>query len=88
MEASDGVLHAGILWWLNHKNLLQNRFQPGDDPLDWIEEFICLDRANNTNVFLFAESYDMSDIREEFEEEINNYKKQIKKLGFTLRVAD
>jgi hypothetical protein len=75
----NAIIHSDVVQWMR-RNIIgfNSTYKELDNPLDYINEFITVDRSGITNTFVLAESYDLSEV-EEFENEINNYIENFKK---------
>ena len=64
----DTVLHSDIIQYMNKVIPdFQAHYAENDNPLDYLNEFITVDRKNDTNTFFLAESYDPDEVEEEIE---------------------
>ena len=51
-------IHADIVEWLNELGILKNcTYEEGDDPANYLDEFLSIERKGETDDFLLAESY-------------------------------
>lgn len=70
-------IHSDIVAWLNELGILKDcSYEEGDDPANYMDEFLSVERKGTTDDFLLAESYpeDLSD-DEEFEDILLKWKK-------------
>lgn len=84
----DVYIHSDIVEWLNEKHILDNcTYEEGDDPVDYIDEFLAVERLSDTNEFLLAESYP-EDVIGEFSNEIRQWERiwNQKQKVFTLHL--
>lgn len=81
-------IHCDLTDWMN-ENIkgFKTDYSEGDDPMNYIGEFITVDRFEKTNTFVMAESYDSSDFRE-YEDDLMQYVAAFKRKNgqFELRI--
>lgn len=64
-EGNEVIIHSDIVNILNNKyNIFVSYYKELENPLDYIDEIITLDRSGDSNIFMLAESYDLDEVNE------------------------
>jgi hypothetical protein len=77
VERHNVLIHADAIKWMNKKLGLNSGYGEGDNPLDYINQFITVDRSEDSDIFVLAESYDLDEVAEladEFRPYLKNFK--------------